>query len=177
MSKTILTAFISILFLSCYQEQEVANFSVRGPRPIYLNTADLGPVTSQAPKEFGELGKIVTVSNQIYINELYVGIHVIDNSDPNNPVPTHFWSILGNIDFTIDGNFLYADNAIDLLTIDISDPANIVVLSTNENVYLNDDETVLFPPNNFGHFECVDPSKGIVIGWEDALLQNPKCSN
>jgi hypothetical protein len=33
----------------------------------------------------------------------------------------------------------------------------------------------LFPPQYQGIFECVDPEKGAVIGWEDAVLENVQC--
>jgi hypothetical protein len=32
-----------------------------------------------------------------------------------------------------------------------------------------------YPPITRGYFECPDASKGIVIGWEEKLVQNPKC--
>jgi hypothetical protein len=34
----------------------------------------------------------------------------------------------------------------------------------------------LYPPGYFGIFECVDESKGAVVGWEDAYLENARCS-
>jgi hypothetical protein len=33
----------------------------------------------------------------------------------------------------------------------------------------------LFPPLYNGYFECVDESKGAIIGWEDAVLDQAKC--
>jgi len=164
----------SLIWVSCYQEPTEETVQVTGQRPIYLDAALIGSASSEAPKEFDNLGKIVSNGSLIYINEVTEGIHVVDNTDPTNPVRKHFWSIPGNIDFTIRGNFLYADSGFDLLTIDITDPAEIEILSTREGIYKGNPEDN-FPINYFGPFECVDPSKGVVIGWEGATLINPKC--
>jgi hypothetical protein len=31
-----------------------------------------------------------------------------------------------------------------------------------------------FPPE-FGYFECVDTTKGTVVGWEKKTLKRPEC--
>jgi hypothetical protein len=32
-----------------------------------------------------------------------------------------------------------------------------------------------YPPFTGVYFECVDPSKGVVIGWEEKQIDQPKC--
>lgn len=166
--------FVSI-FLSCTPEEEEKIGEHWGVRPIYLNVDALNPVMTLPPREFEDLGQIVTAGDFIYINERYEGIHVIDNSDPNNPTTLYFWQIQGNLDFTVSGNRLYTDNGFDLYTIDISDPSSIILLSTVENIYGQTGNTEMFPTNYSGFFECVDPALGIVVEWERALLDNPRC--
>lgn len=160
--------------MSCYQEPVEDTTEVVGRKPIYLDLALTGTAISEEPKAFGSLGKIVSKDSYIYVNEKSAGIHVIDNANPSIPVAKHFWSIPGNIDFTIRENFLYADSGADLLTVDISDPADIKLVTTTEGIY-NEDPEANFPINYSGPFECVDPSLGIVIAWESALITNPKC--
>jgi len=174
--KNLLVLFlISILCASCYTEPEEDTNPVQGMKPVYLTKDQLGTIESQEARPYGNLGKIVSSGNNIYINERLEGIHVIDNSDPTMPDIIQFWSIPGNVDFTITGTTLYADNSFDLLTIDISDPKDIKLLSTVENIYPNDENTADFPGTYFGPFECADSSLGIVVDWEEATLINPKC--
>ena len=169
-----LLLLITLLY-SCVPVENEDVGDVLGVRPIYLNKQAFKVIESLPPRPFEDLGQIVTVGNYIYINERYEGIHVIDNSDPSTPVTLHFWQIDGNLDFTISGNRLYADNGYDLYTIDISDPGAIVLVSTVEDIYGPIGETALFPPDYSGFFECVDPSLGLVVEWEDATLNNPRC--
>lgn len=58
----------------------------------------------------------------MYINERFEGIHVIDNRDPSSPQNVAFLDIPGNIDLAVNGDALYADSYVDLVTIDISNP-------------------------------------------------------
>ena len=56
----------------------------------------------------------------LFINEKNEDIHVIDNADAANPKNLAFWSIPGNVDMAIQGNFMYVDQYVDLVTVDIS---------------------------------------------------------
>jgi hypothetical protein len=66
---------------------------------------------------------------------------------------------------------LYADNAVDLVALDITNPADVKLLKRIENAFPNQS----FPPHTGVNFECADPAKGVVVGWEKVQLQNPKC--
>ncbi len=128
-------------------------------------------VFSAAPHTIADPGKIYYKDNFIFINERGQGIHIIDNTDPSAPVNLGFINIPGNWDMAIKGNTLYADNALDLIAIDIANPTQINVVKRIENN---------FPasrfPDEFGvSFECVDDTKGIVVGWELTQVTNPMC--
>lgn len=73
-----------------------------------------------APKEIDNPGKIFVSNDFLLIGEEEEGIHVIDNSDPNNPTPTRFVNIPGNREFYVKGNTLYAESYYDLVKIDLS---------------------------------------------------------
>jgi len=174
MKKAILLCMALMSLLSCRDNLETQDVQVNGMKPVYkILDASIELETKEA-KAFGELGKIVSKGNYIYINERFEGIHVIDNSDPRNPITQYFWQIEGNIDFILKDDLLYADNSQDLLTIDISNPASINLLNTVKDIYQDENEGV-FPPDYFGPFECVDLNKGIVVDWEMTSLLNPKC--
>lgn len=172
--KKILLLFTVFWLISCEDIPIQEDTTVPGMKPVYQLLDDGVIVESQEARPFHELGKIVSRAEYIYINEKFKGIHVIDNSNPNAPLLKYFWRIEGNLDFTLKDNFLYAENNRDLLTIDISDPANIQLKSTIDNIYLNRNGA-LAPPEYFGPFECVDPTQGTVVDWEMETLLNPKC--
>lgn len=166
--------FILALFIlySCDDDQVSPTESIQGMKPIYQILDNDAQVKSLDARPFDNLGKIVSQGSYIYINERFKGIHVINNIDPRSPVTSQFWQINGAIDFTIKDNFLYIENSRDLLTIDISDPAQIILMSRIENLSKAEAQ---FPPNYNGPFECIDTSKGYVVDWEMTTIENPKC--
>ncbi len=146
---------------------------VDGVKPIYASSEDWDVITAIAPQPIGNLGKIYYKYPYIYVNERNKGIHILDNTTPENPLPIKFIEVLGSEDIAIKGNYLYADNITDLVTIDISDLENISVTSRVKDLY--DESKKDYPDGYNGFFECVDPTKGIVVGWENATLDNPAC--
>ncbi len=174
--KKIIVFLIPIFCLFSCGNREEDELVVMGMAPIYLAADDFSQIRSEPPREFGELGTIVNVGDYIFINELRKGIHVIDNSNPDDPKKVKFWNIPGNTLFTIDGNLLYADNSVNLLIIDIREPNNIKVVSYLSDVYIKDQPLSPRPPSIYkGYFECVDKHKGIHIDWEIKELINPRC--
>ena len=162
---------IALFLFSCEDEEII----VEGLAPVYISAEDFTKVYSSDTIPFNNLGNIVISGNYIFINEKNLGIHVIDNNDPNHPNKVYFWRILGNREFLIKGNILYADNSVHLLVIDITDFANIKVLSYMEDLYIDSPDYEPRPPNFTGMFECVDRNKGIHVGWEKKMLINPLC--
>ncbi|MEZ0485744.1 LVIVD repeat-containing protein [Fibrella aquatica] len=80
-------------------------------------------------------GKIYTKDGYLFINELKMGIHVIDNRNPSSPKSVAFINIPGNGDMAVRDNFLYADSYMDLVTLDISDLTNIHEVARSEKVF------------------------------------------
>ena len=100
-------------------------------------------------------GKIVLLGNYIFLNEVDKGIHVIDNRNPALPRNAAFISVPGNMDLAVKGNILYADLYTDLVTLDISDPLNVVVKKYDEGV---------FPFRTYGNGFYNDSTK-IITNW------------
>jgi hypothetical protein len=67
---------------------------------------------------------------------------------------------------------LYADNISDMVVIDITQPELPVFKNRISGIF-----PVIQVPNESGAFDCVDPSKGPVVGWERTTLHNPVCFN
>lgn len=157
--------------ISCGKEDVI----VEGMEPIYISSTDFSKVYRTDTTAFGDLGNIILSGKYFFINEKYEGIHVIDNSDPFKPVKVHFWKIPGNLEFTIDGNTLYADNSVHLLVIDVTDFYNIKVLNYIKDLYIDSPVKEPRPSDYMGMFTCVDKKNGIHIGWEKKLIVNPLC--
>ena len=93
--------------------------------PVYKTPLEFRTgIRAESPRALHKPGKIYAFQQYLFINERQEGIHVIDNSDPANPKNLAFWAIEGNVDMAIRGNYLYADQYVDLLTIDIGDLQN-----------------------------------------------------
>lgn len=86
--------------------------------PVYMLRSEMEKaVKAESPTSLKNPGKIYVYGNYILVNEKYKGIHVIDNSNPSSPQNISFLHIDGCIDMAMKDNMLYADNAVDLITI------------------------------------------------------------
>lgn len=103
---------------------------------ILIKKADLPKtITLKAPQPILDGGKIYAYGNYIYITEKFKGLHVINNTDPANPVNERFVAIGGVVDMVFKDNQLIADNSIDLVSIDLSNPNALTVSSRLNNVF------------------------------------------
>lgn len=122
------------LFSSCLKD--VGHKTYKVYTPIIEQTSTLrSQVKSTTPVTVSNAGKLFTIGNYIFLNEKNKGIHIIDNTNPNNPVNISFINIPGNLDVAVKGNTLYADCYTDLLTIDISNPTNVSIKNVIEDVF------------------------------------------
>ena len=163
-------------FFSCItgvEEPSTEPLQVEGLKPVYINENEAQVVKSLPPQAIKRLGKIYYKDATIYVNESNLGVHVIDNTDPANPVKKKFLQIPGCRDIAIKGNYLYADNIGDLITIDISDLDNPKIVKRLPGIQAGVNQN--FPELYEGYFECVEDGKGVVIGWEEVTLTDPKC--
>jgi hypothetical protein len=85
----------------------------------------------------------------------------INNQDPKNPTNVSFIKIPGNVDMAVRDNMLYADHYIDLITIDITNPASAKVIDVIENS---------FPAIAF------DPNRGYIVSYREVQrVQDAPC--
>lgn len=88
--------------------------------PIFMKRTDLEKsVKWESKREMKRPGKIYIKGDYIYVNELYKGVHVINNTNPSNPVIEGFITAPGCIDMAIKNQTLYIDNAVDLVAFDL----------------------------------------------------------
>ena len=169
MKSILLSLFVLLLFFSG------TNFTVEGYQPVYVPSDEAKAIKLLEARDVVTQGKIYIKDQYIYVGDVNLGVHIIDNTDPKNPVKVAFLQVYGNHDIAIKGETLYADNLEDLVAIDISDRENPQLISRIEDVYETPSQR--FPINMPYHtyFECVDPNKGYVVGWVPAELNDPDC--
>lgn len=167
------------LFLSLFTcgrdivENPVQEGVVQGLQPIYAQVS-AETIFSSEPRSVGLLQSFSVFKEYILVTERDQGIHVLDNSNPEDPVAIYFWNIPGIRNFTVANNNLLVPIGSRLVTIDVSDIDNIFLRSIQED-FFEDADTNLFPEDYRGSFECVDLAKGVVVDWEVVELTNPKC--
>jgi hypothetical protein len=134
--------------------------------PLFIPESEFrSAVEVDQPKPIEKQGKIVFYNDYLYISQPYHGIHVIDNRDPSNPKNVAFIDLPGNADMHVRNNMLYADSYVDLVWLDITDPAKPVYKGRKAEVF-----PLAFPPtdNEYGidYEQCMDRNNGIVVGWK-----------
>jgi hypothetical protein len=106
--------------------------------PYYSTSAEIkAAVSLQQPRQMSDIGRIYFKDGYLFINESGEGIHIIDNRNPNSPVPLSFLKIPGNYDLAIKGSTLYADSYVDLVAFDISDVQHIKEANRIERLFNN----------------------------------------
>lgn len=168
--------FIMILsllgFFSCSRPPRPVNGNITGWAPIYSDDPALRKVVSDTPHPIIQAGKIYVKDHFIYQVEVDSGIHITDISDPADPRQIAFIKSAGSTELAIRGHYLYTNNLNDIVVVDIADPAHVQEVSRVAHGFGMG--SGMFPPGH-GYFECVDPSKGTVTGWEQKELNDPKC--
>ena len=113
---------ISVLMLpSCTKDFGTVEVTYTKATAIY---GDLDEVRNTeliaAAQPIENAGKIFVAENLLLIGEEEKGIHIVDNTNPENPTNLSFINIPGNREFFVAGNTLYAESYYDMVKIDIS---------------------------------------------------------
>lgn len=146
--------------------------------PVYSNnTGAVKQIKMEPSRATINGGKIYTSGNFLYQVELDSGIHVISYANPVNPQKIGFIKSFLCKEVTVKNGFIYSNNISDLVVIDVRDLNNVREVSRTEGVF--PDLAFQYPPKNSAsgiiYFECPDPSKGVIIGWDKQTIKTPKC--
>ena len=114
-------------------------------------------VKIEAPREIEEAGKIYVYGDMLLVNEKRKGIHLINNSDKQNPKNRAFLKIHGNLDIAVKDGYIMADSLMDLVVIDINDMDNIREVNRTKGIFP-------YTPQYY-YNECnFDLEKGLLTG-------------
>jgi len=165
--------FICFLFSCNPDPGSTLNAEIPGYVPVYASFEDISQITVENARPTAHAGKIYAFGSFIFQNDLNEGIHIIDNSDRNNPKKVAFLKVPLSTEIAVKGNFLYTNNLDDLVVFDISNASQPTLVNRVKKVFpqFNQD----YPPFQNVYFECADPSKGIVVRWEQKNIKSPTC--
>jgi hypothetical protein len=163
-------AFLLVLSGCWINEYSSYDDPVEGYRPVY-GAAQTQEITLTAARSVNNPGKIYVYGHFLLVNEVNKGIHVFDNTSPENPKVVGFVQLLGNTDMAIRNDVLYADHMGNLVALEVHDFEKL----TNIGKLPLQDWNLGIPPPAGSYIECVDATKGIITGWEKATLKNREC--
>lgn len=181
MKHSFLIYLLGILLLnSCIDDQALVDFPtgpVEGYRPIYSESQNAQEIATEGVQPMRNVGKIILVGTTLLVNERSEGIHIIDNSNPAQPKQTGFIRISGNTELSKKGDYIYANNHEDLVTLQVSASGSVTVTDRKPNIFpeLSAASGLISTIPTNSYFECIDSSKGIVIRWERTTINSPKC--
>ena len=153
----LLSSVVNMAFQN--QSYRPANFE-----PIFMTRAEMeASVTLLGPRAIETPGKIWIYNNYILLVEEFRGIHIIDNSNPNNSESIAFIRVDGCVDIAMSDDIIFANNAIDMIGIRANSTFNNVeVISRNRNIL-----PMLTSPEPFNDWYFINqlPDDMIIVRW------------
>lgn len=163
MRKLLFFAGVALLFTSASPPREDP---LTAYVPIMMSRDQLNTCIAEiGVQPLKKTGKIYKLGNTLFVIETNKGIHVFDNANPESPYAVGFIRVPGCVDMSIKDKMLYADNATDLVTIDISDPKHVLEVDREMNVFPEK-----LPPDQkrlpIAYAKQNRPKNLIIVGWE-----------
>ena len=167
---------MSLLLLSCIESDDALDYgrpsgAVRGMIPIYESPETAHNLTITDPKEIANPGKIFNYNDFLIVTIIGEGFHVINNANPALPEPLFFVNIPGNSDVVVKNNVFFANNYNDLVSFTFDENRNLQIIERMSDAMQNSTVGV----ESGTYFQCVDLSQGVVVGWESATINDPRC--
>ena len=141
--------------------------------PVYATAQEANSISVEPARPTVKAGKIYAYNQYLFQVEQSEGIHIIDNTNPQQAHKMAFIKIPLCSELAIKSGFLYTNNLNDLVVFNLNNIASPQLVNRIENAFPAISQE--YPPFSNVYFECADPSKGIVIGWKQQPVDNPKC--
>ncbi|WP_209330593.1 LVIVD repeat-containing protein [Lunatimonas salinarum] len=152
-----LYAWILLIGAVGCQDEVISTYTYTTQVPVTLQVSSFrnAEVVVEPGRPLDNIGKIYLYGDYLFVGAPGEGIHILDNTNPASPKNLNFIPIEGTGDLAINSNILYADNYIDLLAFDISDPSNITLVKREEDVF----------PTMYSNRE-----EGIIVTYKDTVI-------
>ena len=154
---------ILIVFTGC-KDKQFKKYTANVPVYTDFETfrKELGTVKYESAKTIEKKGNIYFKDNYLFILDNFKGIHIIDNSNPASPVNKGYYAITGITGMAIRNQYLYVNAYVDLIVIDVTNIDSPIESGRVENIF-----EYAWPSHDPQYpLAEVDPSKGIITGWE-----------
>jgi hypothetical protein len=188
MNRNILVLLLGMTtFSSCdgfFRKPPAEPRKVWGYRPVFSTDSSLAAIKSDTARKIKVPGKIYVKDGLIFQNDIGLGVHILDASDPAHLLPLGYIHIPGNNEISIKGNFLYANSYQDLVVVDVSNWSNVQLVRRIPNAYNNGTSYYRFTPvvpvpEHGVYYQCygfeLNPSK-VHTGWVGDSIY-PQCYN
>ena len=177
-SNSLLILTVSLILFSCDRTPGSKPEMREAWVPVYTtNTASIKAITAGPARSTVNAGKIYTAGNILYQVEQDSGIHVINYANPSSPQKLGFIRSFLCKEVTVKNGLIYTNNFSDLVVIDVSTINNVREVARTTDVF--PDLALQYPPKpnpqTTIYFECPDPKKGIIIGWQLKSIDHAKC--
>lgn len=176
--KKILGLFAIVLsFHSCDLDNQVSSLNteqtylIATPLKSDLITFKEEAIAISEPAPIVESGKIYAYKNFIFVNDVYRGFHILDNTNPETPINIGFIKLEGNNDISIKDDRLFADSYGDLVVMDISDINNIKFAKRMKNAIYQEfwctvGFDVAWPVADAFDYSDFNATTDALTGWE-----------
>lgn len=162
----------SVLISSCDSDdspKELAKFAV----PTLKSLAEIrNSVSVTSARQTNSDGKVYVAEHYLFYIAKEQGVHIFDNTNPSAPTNIAFINLEGVHDIAVKGDYLFADNFVDLLVFDISNIHNITLVRTVEN-------TIGFSPTypddaEFYDYTVTPVGDQIITGFTVQMRERPE---
>jgi len=143
----IATAFVAFL-AGCNEDRGTISLTYNKASAVYGNIDNVRATPLfTTPQAIVNPGKIFIGTDFLLVGEKGSGIHVYDNTDPNNPFDVGFIQLPFTNEFYVEKNFIYAESHYDFIKIDLSTINSPVIVDRVEYAFaeaiVNDQNEVL----------------------------------
>ncbi len=158
--------FLPVLAVLCTSYSTTYTPELTNYIPIMMARTELNNSVAFLPsRPLKTTGKIYKFDDVLFAIEPYKGVHVYDNSNLSSPVDKGFIRIPGCVDITIKDGLMYADNAVDLVTIDINDVYHPKVVDRQMDIFPE-----MLPPDRMdmpaSYSKEKRPAGLVIVGWK-----------
>lgn len=156
MKKIAILVFATALTCVAFTSDKEA---VYAPVFVTRTTLESSVIYLPQPQAMKNVGKVYYKAPYVYVNERYKGVHVINNTNPAAPVVEGFIQVPGCIDMAVQSNIMYLDNAVDLVSFDLTTK---MVTSRIKDVF---PEPV--PPGSYIYdYDNMRPEGYVLVEWK-----------
>lgn len=128
---------LAVLLSGCIEETCQEDRLVRGFDPVVVSADEWrsSSFTCGAPLDICEATSFYVYEDYLFLVENGQGLHILDNSDSNNPVPITFMEAPGGQGISVRNDILYLNQYVDLVAFDLTNPENPTLVGRTENVF------------------------------------------